>query len=117
MSSSGDGGGGAGAHDGQGLDDRLTILAIFEHERHAAADRALVLDDLLAGLAVATAGSDDGAVAELQNAEVQNLDDAPPGSVADDFEAMLRQRCYREAALPLVMLAGPITRSLAGFLG
>lgn len=94
-------------------DDRLTVLAVFEHECRAAADRGLLLDELL--------GRIDGTLGDTGDKPSQ--DDAAahaqpePVTYEDPFELVLRQRCYREAALPLAMLAGPITRSLADFLG
>ena len=113
MSSPGDG---LDSFDGlDGLDpaDRLTTLAIFEHECRVAADRAMVLDELLTRLDVALGGppgttpsSDDAAAL------------AQPEPLGDtELEWLSRQRCYREAALPLATLVGPVTRSLADFLG
>lgn len=95
-------------------DDRLTTLAVFQHECGVAADRGLTLDDLLGRIGAAigsspveAASSDDAAAPARPNA----------GADDDMFERMLRQRCYREAALPLAALTGQITRSLADFLG
>ena len=104
------------SHDSiDGLDpvDRLTTLAIFEHECRVAADRSMVLDELLTRLDVALGGppgttpsSDDAAAL----AQPEPLDDG-------GFERVSRQRLYREAVRPLATLAGPVTRSLADFLG
>lgn len=89
-------------------DDRLTCLAIFEHERAAAADRALAIDAMLERLTQSVATISDDAAARAQ----------PEPAPADrDLELLLAQRCYREAALPLAALAGPITWSLSAFLG
>jgi hypothetical protein len=74
----------------------------------------MALDELL--------GRIDGAIGGLPG-KPRSSDDAaalaqPDAAPGDDaFDRMLRQRCYREAALPLAALAGPITRSLADFLG
>lgn len=95
-------------------DDRLTILAVLDHERRAAGDRGLLLDELLGridsalGRPLTKAPTPDDAAA---------LAHPEPAAGDDAFERMLRQRCYRDAALPLAALAGPITRSLADFLG
>jgi hypothetical protein len=86
-------------------DDRLTALTVCEQELAAAAERALVLDDVLAKLEKTIS---DDAAAPAQ----PTPDEADP-----EFDLALRRRCYREAALPLATLAGPITRSLADFLG
>ena len=95
-------------------DDRLTTLAVLEHQCRTTADRGLLLDDLLDRI--------DAAIGRAPGTTTSSDDAAAPGpgdSVADDdaFERMLRQRCYREAAQPLVALAGQVTRSLADFLG
>jgi hypothetical protein len=86
-------------------DERLTALSICERELAAAADRGLLLDEVLAKLE--TTISDDAAASARPTA-----DDADP-----ELDLASRRRCYREAALPLATLAGPITRSLADFLG
>lgn len=93
-------------------DDRLTILAVFEHECRVAADRGMMLDELLGRIDRAVGGSPGRKPSSDDSAAL-----AQPEPAADDeFERMLRQRCYREAAQPLAALAGPITRSLADFL-
>lgn len=94
-------------------DDRLTVLAVFEHECRAAADRGLLLDELLGRIDGALGGTGDDPSPDDAAAHAQ----PKPATDADPFELVLRQRCYREAALPLAVLAGPITRSLADFLG
>ena len=86
-------------------DDGLTALTICEQELAAAAERALLLDEVLAKLEK-TISADAAALAQ------PTPDDADP-----ELDVALRRRCYREAALPLATLAGPITRSLADFLG
>lgn len=95
-------------------DDRLTVLAVFEHECRAAADRGLLLDELLDRIDTAIGRSPGAPTSSDDAASLAQRD-----SAADDdaFERMLRQRCYREAALPLAALTGQITRSLADFLG
>jgi hypothetical protein len=86
-------------------DDRLTTLTICERQLAAADERAPVLDEVLAKLEKAMS---DDAAAQAQ----------PTPAVADsELDLALRRRCYREAELPLATLAGPITRSLADFLG
>jgi hypothetical protein len=86
-------------------DERLTALSICERELAAAANRGLLLDELLAKIEKAIS---DDAAARAQ----PTPDEADP-----DLDLALRRRCYREAALPLATLTGPITRSLADFLG
>jgi len=91
-------------------DERLTSLAVFEHELAASDERAVTLEALLAKLEKATS---DGAADSLGP-------DAGPTVGLDaplDIEPALRKRGYRQAAVSRAGLAGPITRSLADFLG
>ncbi|HEX7105173.1 MAG TPA: hypothetical protein VF218_04345 [Acidothermaceae bacterium] len=85
-------------------DERLTSLAVFEHELAASDERAVLLEALLAKLENATS---DG----------ERLDIERPDIERPDVEPALQKRCYRQAAVSLAGLAGPITRSLADFLG
>lgn len=94
-------------------DDRLTVLAVFEHECRAAADREVALDELLGRIDSTLGGMGHKPISDDAAARAH----PEPAVDEDAFELMLRQRCYREAALPLATLAGPITRSLADFLG
>jgi hypothetical protein len=87
------------------VDLRLTTLTICERALAAADERAMPLDDVLTKLEKTIS---DDAVTPARPA-------SDPGD--PELDVALRGRGYREAAVPLAMLSGPIMRSLADFLG